>query len=200
MNKIIIVHYEEDPAAIEAFKKQVAKLWSQHGDYTRQAIVSTIAGLEDADATVAKLMKNQEDIGAAVVPYYGAAAGAELTRLLKEHVTIAVDIFNAIKEARSTTALESVWLTNSQAIAKLLDSADSDHWPYEVVLGILNQHTDSALKQARSRFAKDWVADIAAVDESYDTTQALANAFATGILEKFPEQFVLKYSSKTVKK
>jgi len=200
MNRIIIVHYEEDPDAIDAFENHVEKLWYQHVNYTRQAIISIMGGLEDTAAVIDRLMKNQEDIGNAIIPYYGEAAAAELTGLLKDHITIAGDIFKAIKSGANTTELEAKWQTNAEAIATFLNAADPDNWPYDVALGILNKHLAYTLAEAKARFAKDWVADITAYEDVSSVIGDLAEAFYEGILDKFPEMFVMQYSSKTIKK
>jgi hypothetical protein len=42
-------------------------------------------------------MKNQDGIGAAVTSFYGKAAGDKLTVLLKEHISIAVDLIKFAK-------------------------------------------------------------------------------------------------------
>ena len=47
------------------------------------------------DSAANRLLKNQEDVGDAVGKIYGAAAGQQLTTLLKEHISIAVDLIKA---------------------------------------------------------------------------------------------------------
>jgi hypothetical protein len=47
------------------------KLWEDHITWTRLAIVSFAAGLPDLQATQARLLRNQSDIGNAIKPYYG---------------------------------------------------------------------------------------------------------------------------------
>lgn len=200
MNKVIIVHYEEDPDAIERFQSLVQKLWYRHVDYTHQAIISIMAGIDNTAAIIDRLMKNQEDIGNAIIPYYGEEAAAELTRLLKEHVTISSDIFKAIKEARSTTDLEAAWNTNAEAIATFLDAADSGNWPKGVVLSVLKKHVECTMNAAKAHFAKDWNAEMVAYEDCCDAIYTLAEVMSGGIVNKFPEYFVMQYSSKTIKK
>jgi hypothetical protein len=62
------------------------KLWEDHITWTRLAIVSFAGGLPDLQATEARLLANQVDIGNAIKPYYGRTAGNRLTALLKEHI------------------------------------------------------------------------------------------------------------------
>src|SRR5687768_11167336 len=81
-----------------ALKTAMRKLWTEHVIWTREYIVAAIAGTPDADAAATRLLRNQDDIGQAIVPLYGAAAGTKLTQLLKEHILIAVDLLAAAKK------------------------------------------------------------------------------------------------------
>src|SRR5215210_8895438 len=73
-----------------AFQDAMRKLWEDHVTWTRLAIISFAHDLPDLPATQDRLLRNQADIGNAIKPYYGRAAGNELTALLKEHITGAV--------------------------------------------------------------------------------------------------------------
>ena len=77
------------------------KLWEDHITWTRLAIISLETGTPDTDATVARLLRNQADIGNAIKPYYGKAAGNELTRQLRAHILIAADVIAAAKAGDS---------------------------------------------------------------------------------------------------
>src|SRR5205823_14336420 len=102
------------------------KLWADHVVYTRLYIISAVAGSADAQPTAARLLKNQEDIGNAIVPYYGAAAGQKLTDLLKQHILIAVDLVPAAKAgvpAKQADA-DKRWHANAEDIAEFLSKAN----------------------------------------------------------------------------
>lgn len=195
-----IIEMFEDPEAIEAFKCAVEKLWTQYSEYSKSLMISVLAGLEDVDAVKARLLKITEDLGAAIIPYYGESAAAELTSLLKDRVNATVDIFKAIKEGKSTTDIEAVLDMKSDALATFLDMADPDNWPKATVLSVLKAQTANAIVQARARFAKNWVEDISANDIAREITCTLADTFSSGIINKFPEEFVIRYSSKNSKK
>ena len=84
-------------SAETALRQNMRKLWTDHVIWTRDYIVAAVGDQPDATAAATRLMKNQEDIGAAVAGFYGKAAGDALTTLLKEHITIAVDIIKFAK-------------------------------------------------------------------------------------------------------
>src|ERR1041384_8360788 len=65
-------------------KAALRKLWEDHIVYTRNVIISALAGLPDQGAVTARLLRNQDDLGDAIKPFYGNAAGARLTALLRE--------------------------------------------------------------------------------------------------------------------
>jgi hypothetical protein len=85
--------------------------------------VAAIKETPDKDAAAARLLRNQEDIGNAVVPLYGDDAGKGLTVLLKQHILIAVDLVEAGDEARFQTEDEK-WSRNVEEIATFLSGAN----------------------------------------------------------------------------
>ena len=58
------------------------QLWIDHVSWTRNFIVSDIASLEDKNIVLERLLKNQDDIGNSIKPYYGEDAGNKLSALL----------------------------------------------------------------------------------------------------------------------
>ena len=73
------------------------KLWEDHITWTRVFIISAAADLPDKAYATDRLLQNQIDIGNAIKPYYGDAAGDKLTALLKEHITTAAEVVAAAK-------------------------------------------------------------------------------------------------------
>src|SRR5215472_7979698 len=72
-------------ASAVALHQDMRKLWTDHVVWTRDYIVAAVGDQPDATTAANRLMKNQEDIGAAMAQFYGKAAGDQLTTLLKEH-------------------------------------------------------------------------------------------------------------------
>jgi hypothetical protein len=78
-------------------QKAMRKLWEDHIVYTRNFIISSVADLGDTGPIAERLLRNQDDLGAAIKPIYGDDAGKKLAALLRDHILIAADIVKAAK-------------------------------------------------------------------------------------------------------
>jgi len=77
------VGFAESPKiSVSSFHDGMRKLWEDHVTWTRLVIVDVAFGTPDTQATLGRLLQNQADIGNAIKPYYGDAAGNQLTALL----------------------------------------------------------------------------------------------------------------------
>src|SRR5262245_28468831 len=105
-----------------AFHDGMRKLWEDHITWTRLAIVSFTHDLPDLAATETRLLDNQTDIGNAVKPYYGEAAGNQLTALLKQHIAGAVALLEAAKAGDQSLIEQrsAEWYANGNEIADFL--------------------------------------------------------------------------------
>ena len=101
-------------------------LWEDHVTWTRLAVISLVGGTPDTDATVARLLRNQTDIGNAVKPFYGRAAGNALTGELRKHILIAADVIAAAKAGNKAelTRQQALWQRNADDIAVLLEQGE----------------------------------------------------------------------------
>lgn len=174
----------------EPVRLALRKLWSDHVIWTRQYIVAAVAGTPDADAAASRLLKNQEDIGAAVAGFYGDAAGSKLTALLKEHIMIAVDLVGAAKsgDQDAFANADARWTANAGQIAKFLAGANPN-WPDKDLVDLLSLHLKLTKDEAVARITGDWAADVKAFDDIFNEIMVLADALNDGIAAQFPEKF-----------
>lgn len=174
----------------EPVRLALRKLWSDHVIWTREYIVAAVAGTPDADAAASRLLRNQDDIGAAIVPYYGQAAGDELTRLLRDHIMIAVDLVAAARQGDDDAFAQhdARWSANAREIAHFLAGANP-HWPEADVNDLLALHLKLTKDEAVARLTKDWTADVKAFDDIFTEIMVLADAIHDGLAAQFPDKF-----------
>ena len=162
-------------------------LWADHVIWTRGFIVAAVNDDPSAQNALARLLRNQEDIGNAIVPFYGAAAGARLTELLKEHITIAGELVTAAKAGNAAAQADADrrWHANAADIATFLSGANP-HWPRAALVSMLNSHLALTTQAAVARLQRDWNADVAAFDRIFAQAMEMADALTDGIRAQFP--------------
>jgi hypothetical protein len=180
-------------SAAFTLKQDMRKLWTDHVVWTRDYIIAALGDQPDAQAAANRLMKNQEDIGKAVATYYGAPAGQQLTTLLKEHITIAVDVIKAAKagDKAAQQKADSRWQQNGVEIAEFLSKANSN-WPRATLVDMMKMHLSTTTDEVVARLNKNWDADVRAFDAVYDHILKMSDALADGIVKQFPEKFASK--------
>jgi hypothetical protein len=163
------------------------RLWSDHVVWTRQYIVAAVGGDPSAGVALNRLMKNQEDIGNAIKPFYGDAAGAKLTDLLKQHISIAGELVAAAKagdQAKQSDA-DKRWHDNAAEIATFLSGANPN-WTRDALLSMLNKHLSLTTTEAVNRLQQKWTEDQATFDSIYSQAMEMADALSSGIAQQFP--------------
>jgi hypothetical protein len=174
-----------------AFHDAMRTLWDDHVTWTRLAIVSFAAGLPDLQATEARLLRNQADIGNAIKPYYGRAAGDRLTALLREHILGAVTLLQAAKagdDARIATA-SAAWYANGNEVADFLHAANPANWPRAAARSMMKGHLDQTLAQAQHRLQGRFAADARDYDVIHRHILVMADTLSAGIIRQFPQRF-----------
>jgi hypothetical protein len=181
----------EGSAASMKFRADMRKLWEDHITWTRVYIISAAANLEDQKAAAGRLLQNQTDIGNAIKPFYGEAAGTKLTALLKDHITIATELIAAAKagDAAKKTDAANRWNRNADEIASFLSAANPKHWPEADMKKMMHDHLDLTTQEVVARLSKDWAADVAAYDKVHDEILAMADMLSEGIIHQHPEKF-----------
>jgi hypothetical protein len=173
-----------------SLKAALRRLWADHVIWTRQYVIAAVGRSPDADAAAARLLKNQEDIGGAIVPYYGEDAGTALTDLLKQHIMIAVDLIEAAKAGDNDKfqTEDAKWTANAEEIAELLSGANPN-WPKKDVVDLLGLHLSLTKQEVVARLEQDWDADVESFDQIFTEILTVADVLADGIVKQFPERF-----------
>ncbi|AND38004.1 hypothetical protein [Cytobacillus oceanisediminis] len=173
------------------FGNEFRRLWVDHVLWTSNYITSaTTAGAEDQKQVLARLLKNQEDIGNSIKPYYGDAAGNKLTELLKEHIVIAGDIVEAAKSGQGAKVnqLNKIWHRNADEIAAFLSGANPN-LQNEDVKKLLYTLLELVTDDLTASLVKDWDARIVSIDDGLSHIIMMADAISDAVVKQFPDKF-----------
>jgi hypothetical protein len=174
-----------------AFRNSMRVLWEQHVAWTRLAIVSFNGSLPDLAATEARLLRNQVDIGNAVKPFYGRAAGNQLTGLLRRHILIAVDILADVKGGHQHALNGDLkrWYANANQLSAFLHKANPRNWPLPALRSMMHRHLKLTTDEAVAELSGRYPASVAAYDRVEREILGMADMLSTGIIKQFPHRF-----------
>jgi hypothetical protein len=174
-----------------AFRSSMDRLWEDHITWTRMVIVDFAAGLPDLPTAEARLLRNQADIGNAIKPYYGAAAGRQLTKLLRTHILEAVPVLQAAKAGDSTKLAHALatWNANAHQIAVFLSKANPRDWPLKMTTSMMKRHLALTTNEAAARLQGNWSADVRAYDQVHTEILQMSHMLSSGIILQFPNRF-----------
>lgn len=167
------------------------KLWEDHITWTRLYIVEAVAGLPGTNETAGRLLKNQEDIGNAIKPYYGEDAGNKLTALLKEHIMGAVEILTAAKagDNKKVEVASAKWYANGDEIATFLSGANPQNWALKDMKDGMKMHLDITLAEAVAQLQGKYSESVKDYDKIHEHILGLADLLSGGVIAQFPNKF-----------
>ncbi len=179
-----------ETANYKTLNANMRKLWSDHMQWTYSTVDAFFNNTDGLNAQLNRLLQNQKDIGAAIVPYYGQAAGDQLAQLLTDHITGAVPVLTAAKEGNNealTTALND-WYKNAQDIADFLAGANPN-WKQDDMRHMMKMHIEQTTDYSVDLLKKDYDKAIKVFGEANDHMLMMADDLSKGIAKQFPDKF-----------
>jgi hypothetical protein len=174
-----------------ALRQEMRRLWEDHVTWTRLAVISLTSDSPDTNATVGRLLKNQTDIGNAIKPFYGAAAGRQLTALLRQHILIAADLIAAARKGDKArlTAEQARWGRNADQISVFLNRANPTSWRLAPMKAMMRAHLGLTTNEVVARLQRNWAADVRAYDRVHRQALHMADMLSSGLVKQFPGRF-----------
>lgn len=180
----------KNPKVLE-LNRAMRNLWNAHMYWTLITVDAYYNDPKGLSAKLDRLLQNQKDIGAAIVPYYGQAAGDQLAKLLTEHIQLAVPVLKAAKENDKRTLDKAVkdWYANAKDIGSFLASANPKNWTAKETQGALEMHITHTIAYSVSILKGDYTQSFGGFEEALHHMVYLADILTEGIVKQFPEKF-----------
>ncbi|HEX6221919.1 MAG TPA: hypothetical protein VF115_12565 [Acidimicrobiia bacterium] len=183
-----------DPADFEAqigLYTTMRNLWTDHMQWTWSTVDAFFHNQDGLQAQLDRLLANQADIGAAIVPFYGQEAGDGLTALLTTHIEQAVPVLTAAQEGDQEALDQALadWYGNAEEIADFLSAANPDNWPQSATRPMMEAHIDTTTVYAVDLLSGDYAAAVEDYDEALHHMVMLADILSAGLIAQFPDQF-----------
>ena len=170
-----------ESAGEQDFHEQQRRLWQDHDSWERFVIISKVSGLADLEATTARLLRNQRELGDSFKPVIGDAAGNQLTRMLEDHVTGMLSVLDSGTAENETGAgaARAVWLANADQIAAFLAASIPTLDPAQMQVD-MRDHLENTGTQAAHRVAGQYQAEIDAFDVGLGHSLEFADTLTAG--------------------
>jgi hypothetical protein len=183
-------HPRHFTAKMVHFREDMRKLWEDHITWTRNVIFNVLDDLPGTTEAVGRLLQNQDDIGDAIKPYYGNAAGDQLTALLYSHINIAATILTALKNNDNATLVTASqqWTENADSIAMFLSTANP-YLDFTEMQTMMHDHLALTTDEALARKNQDYAADVLAYDAVHLEILEMSDMISTAIIRQFPSEF-----------
>ena len=187
-NSISIANKSMSSSAVN-LKAAIRLLWEEHVTRTRNVIICLVDDAPGTEKAIAMLLKNQEDIGNALKPYYGEAEAKKIIDLLNQHIKTFVEVVKAAK-VENTVALNDAnkrWYDNADEIAKFFNKVNTN-WKLADMKLMMHTHLKLTTDEAVARIKKDYNADAKAYDAVHIEILKMADMISEGIGMQFPEK------------
>ena len=171
------------PPRSRALHNDMRQLWEEHVMWTRLFIVSDVANLPDLSATTDRLLRNQDDIGNAIKPFFGTDAGDQLTALLRQHILEAADILHAAKanDAGAVASAETAWYANANQIAAFLHNLNPHQWSLAMLQDMMKEHLDLTLAEAVDQLQGNYAQSVHDYDRVELEILGMADMLSSGL-------------------
>ena len=160
--------------------------WSQHNFWGNMFLVSLFHTLENLDAVKMRLEQSPEDIAAVFQSFYASPTVTQIRNLLAEHVRLAGEMANAMKNGNMerSTQLETQLNQNADQMARLLANANSNY-DYEELRRMMRNHLNLMQDTMTSELSGDHNEAVRLMGENADQLMDMADVLTEGLVQQF---------------
>ena len=179
------------PIHKEVVYKELNRLWIDNAIYTRLSILCLTDRLQGVEETLARLMKNQEDIGEFFSKYYTREQGDEFCQLISSNTALIVRIIRS-KNTNSTTDLD---VTQKRIPSNFNDLLNflvrlNPNLNKEILASKLGAIVELMNTQIDMRISGNYAEDIQNFDKIITQSIDFSDILAKGIIKQFPKRFI----------
>lgn len=176
---------------VQMLSKDMRMLWNEHMYWTLITVDAYYNDPKGLEAKLNHLLQNQKDIGAAIVPYYGQAAGDKLGQLLTEHIQDAVPVLEAARKNDKAALDKAVkdWYANAKEIGDFLASANPKYWNAKETESALEMHITQTIGYSVDIQKGDYAQAFQGFEEALHHMLMLSDILTYGIVRQFPGRF-----------
>ncbi|QHQ62724.1 hypothetical protein Ana3638_19690 [Anaerocolumna sedimenticola] len=168
----------------EDLRNILRQLWNQYSVWIRFYIVSRMADLDDLEVLTNRLFEVPIDLYNVFRIYYGNNSAQEFENLLRDQITLTIQIIDEINTEQSIDTTESNWKANADQISLFLSQLNP-YWNMQVLQNLFYNHLDMTIYEAQKRKYKQYAADVYEYNFIEYHTLMIADYIWNGIINQF---------------
>ena len=179
------------PDQTQDIKLEMRQLWAEHMEWTYATVDAFFHDQNGLSAKLNRLLKNQTDIGEALVPYFGQENSQKLAGLLTEHIQGAVPVLSAAQNG-DNAALEQAlddWYANAQEVGDHLAAINPEYWAQPVLRDMWKTHITQTVTYSVALLQNELEKAVSDYQEAYNHMMGMGDIMSDGIIKKFPDKF-----------
>ena len=165
------------------FAQAMRDRWADHIDRTREYLLASPAA---ASSALARLLANQDDLGALFAIPYGPEAGHRVSQLLRDHIRIAGDIIVALRSGKDPASLLQAWDRNASQIADAIHSLNPTFLSKPDLLSMMRHHLDLTKNEVVSEIQGRPSDSIAYYHAARTAARLMADDLSSAIQKQIP--------------
>jgi hypothetical protein len=155
--------------------------WEQHVWWTRMVIIGILKDMKDLPYSTARLLRNPKDIANIFRPTFGNMIADRIAYLFEQHLVIAAELVNAVKnnEVTKINDANKRWFANADDIANYFSTV-SPYYNRQELQQMLYEHLNLTKEEAATYLKGEFENNI----KVFDRIEAQALMMATFLFKE----------------
>lgn len=177
--------------AFQDLRVEMRNLWADHMEWTFSTVDAFFHDPDGLEAKLNRLLLNQQEIGAAIVPFFGQEHGGELAALLTVHIEDAVPVLSAAQDGDDEALAEALdeWYANAQDVGDHFAQINPQHWEQPHLRDMWKTHITQTVDYSVALLVGDRNKALNDYQMAYNHMMDMSDLISQGIGSLFPEKF-----------
>lgn len=173
------------------FRVEMRNLWADHMEWTFSTVDAFFHDADGLGAKLNRLLLNQQEIGDAVMPFFGQEPGDKLAALLTEHIEDAVPVLTAAQAGDDAELAEALdeWYANAQEVGDHFAQLNPKDWAQPHMRDMWKTHITQTVDYSVALMIGDRDQALDDYQLAYDHMMDMSDLISHGIGEFFPDKF-----------
>lgn len=178
------------PMAEHQLRVAMDQAWTDRGSLLHDYVVESLNNSGQTKALNDQLLKNNKAIADAFGSYYPAASIDKINGLLKDMLTISLNLIDAARknDAAAINAKTNLWRSKADDFSRYL-YALNPNLVFTKTQKLLDDYLQLTIDAINARVKKNWATDVDVQEKLTHQLQTIAEQFSNAIIKQFPAKF-----------